>query len=160
MGFKFDYKNEEELELAFKRLHPGEIQFMIKAITDSDRQGYTLMNSKGNPYLRVTLVAIDAKGQKGLLDDNISANAAWKIHDLCHAVGRPDLYDAAGDLDFHKLIGLQGGAIIEDRQYTKNDGSVAVVSSIATYLARDAQQVVEKQEVDPMKGLESDIPWV
>jgi|SRR6185312_10889833 len=162
MGFKFEYKNAEELELAYKKLQAGQIKFMIKTVTDKDRQGYNLMNSKGNPYLKVVLVCVDANGQKGLVEDNISANAAWKVHDLCSAVGRLDLYSPSGDLDFAKLLGLQGSAILQDRTYTKGDGTTATVSSIGSYLPKTdngAPTPHYQAQAQQARSMDEDLPF-
>lgn len=159
MAFRYEYKTDEELELGYKLLAAGECKFMIKSVADKDDRGFELINSKGNPYLKIELVVIDSKGQKGLVMENISSNAAWKIKELCHAVGKPQYYNPNGEFEPSSLIGLQGRAMLQDREYTKRDGSVAMVTSIASYIPQEkaVQENVNKlAEIQPAAKVEFD----
>ena len=162
MAFKYEYKSDSELELTYKKLAIGECKFMVKSVTDKDDRGFDLVNSKGNPYLKLELIVIDSKGEKGLVRENISSNAAWKIKELCYSLGVPQFYNDKGEFEPSMIIGLQGALILEDRTYTKNDGTQATISSVASYLVGtpiSSDKLSELAASQEMAKLESDVPF-
>lgn len=156
MGFKYAYKTDEELELSYKLLAPGECRFMVKNVADKDERGFDLVNSKNNPYLKIELIVIDKNGDKGLVAENISSNAAWKIKDLFKALGVAHLYNQGGEFEPSEILGLQGKGVLEHREYQKRDGTMATTNSMASYVAKASPVVVETA---PVAQLDDSIPF-
>ena len=134
MAFKYQYKTDEELELQFKQLASGECKFMIRKITDKDECGFELQTNAGYSKIDLELIVIDSNNEKGLVRDILAGNAAWKIKELCDAVGLPQFYNAKASFEPEAFLGLQGKATLVDREFIKKDGTKGICSSIKNYI--------------------------
>lgn len=158
MAFNYIYKSDEELDLSYKHLAPGECKFIVKSVATKDDRGFELTTSAGHPMMKLEYVAIDCKGERGLVNDIISANAAWKLKELVTSLGVPHLYGPQASFEPEMLIGLQGCAILADREFTKRDGTVAVTTSVKNYLAGEVLPKEKIQELEQAVAVKSEVP--
>ena len=123
--FGYDYVPEEELS-AYRIIGEGEGEFRIDSAVAA-------ISKKNIPMLKLVMTLKDSKGNKTLADEYISSKAAFKLHDLCDAIGKPEMYGATGKLNEKLLVGQKGGCVIVTEQ--PDDPKYRARSVIGTYIA-------------------------
>lgn len=139
MTFNFQWQDPSEMS-AFRILAEGEASFKVQEAQE------TTSKKSGEEMLKVTLQVTDSKGDVGLVDDYILSSAPWKLHNLCKAIGRPEVYAEASDgrLNTMKLIAEKGRCKI--RTDTPENPNFNARSVIAGYI--DAAKGAEKAQAD------------
>ena len=102
--FGFDYVPEDKLS-AYNVIDEGEGWFKIVEVSQK-------VSNNNNNMLVLGLALSNDKGQKTLATEYITAKAAYKLHDICHAIGKPELYNERGQVNEKLLEGHKGNCII------------------------------------------------
>lgn len=127
MTFKFDYVDEEGLNPR-KIIAEGDGYFKVIEVKEA-------VSKSGNPQLLVEMMLKDMEGKTTLYTEYVLQDAAWKIHAICAAIGRKDLYSRTGELNYNHWIGEHGKCVIK----TKKSPGYNDKSAISKYTPSETQ---------------------
>lgn len=158
MTFSFQWQDPSEMS-AFKVLAEGEGNFKVQHVYELDEQGRMLCSKKsGEQMIKVELMVTDSNNASSIVHDYILASQAWKLHNLCKAIGRVDVYEAAkdGSLNCNKLLGEKGKCLIATD--TPSDPKYNARSVIAKYLESEKAPATKHANTD-YSNMQDDVPF-
>jgi hypothetical protein len=120
--FNYDYVEPELLngsdeekkavrEEAARNLVCGSVSFIIKKILDTDKSGNPYLTKDGRPKIIMILELEDVEFNKADVFLHITQKMAFRIHQICNAVGKPELYEKNG-FDTQKIVGEKGRCFV------------------------------------------------
>jgi len=107
----FDYKTPDELDVGGGTVNEGEVSFTIKKNFDTDRNGLPLTTGKGDPKIKVVIEVKDEDNNTANIYEDVTTKTAWKMYNICKAIGRKDLYTSDG-VEWDDTIGYTGRCIV------------------------------------------------
>ena len=107
-------ERKRQRDEATKRFIPGSASFEIKKVLTHDKEGQVLSTKSGDPKIVIIIELEDAEFNKADILMHITRKMGFRIHGLCMAIGRPELYAQSG-LDTSKIIGCRGKCMMEGK---------------------------------------------
>lgn len=158
MTFSFQWQDPSEMSV-FKVLAEGEGSFKVQHVYETDNKGEMLCSKKtGEQMIKIELMVTDSHGASTIIDEYIVASQAWKLYNICKAIGRVDIYESAkdGSLNCNKLLGEKGRCLIATD--TPSDPKYKAKSVIAKYLEPEKQAVAKHANTD-YSNMNDDVPF-
>ncbi len=100
---KYAYVSPDELEKQQNLLTPGEADFEVLKATEKQ-------SKSGNDMIELNIKVFDKDGKQTNVFDYLlsSEKFAWKIHQFCDAINKPEWYAENAELTAEKLVGQAG----------------------------------------------------
>jgi hypothetical protein len=146
---KYNYIPEDQLDTGKSKgepvlLAPGDGNFMIMDIYETNKDGSQRISKSGKQYITLKLWATDIQGTEGIVYYDIYENMQWAILGLGKAIGRK-LYNESGITDWQSISGCCGACV-----YEINDFNGRKSTRVKKFLSLpEGQQGVQKNIVQP-----------
>ena len=115
--FNYEYQDADQ---DFKPIGDGPANFIIHEVDTKDAFGDPLLSKAGAPKIVVKMKLSNNRGESGLAFEHITAKNAYKLGQICNAIGRPDLYGPHGDIDPEILLGKSGTCnLVKEGKYVQ-----------------------------------------
>jgi hypothetical protein len=146
----FTVLNEAELKAQRGTIEPGECDFEVVVAEE------TTSKASGQPMLKLQLKVWDKNGREGFVFDYITADAQWKIKNLCDAIGHSDLY-LSGTVHQGSLVGQCGKAMIKIQE--DKTGKYGPSPKVKYYIEPGAAKAKSANDLPPFDKGDEDIPF-
>ncbi len=113
----FDLQWQDPNEMTkYRLLKPGDATFVINFVYENNQSGKPMCSQKtGEAMIKIEFMVEDSDGNESAVDEYVLASQAWKLKQICDAIGKPEVYmdSKEGGFNNARIIGECGKCVIK-----------------------------------------------